>query len=294
MGVTVEELYGATFDNELLLQFNTEQQYEKYVEKLRNGVIWGNLQKTVFGWPAQDKLSSIRITGYSSQVIPIPTILRKFSEYGEVVTWKEGFLRELPQVRDFSLNLKMKIKPGTIIPSILNVKSMGERLKVYSDFSEKVCFKCNRRGHIAPYCRNKPASVEQREKSRTWADIVMTDNVPVPSTTPSTTASITPSTTLSSIPSTIPSTILSTIPSTIPSISTSTESSTISSSTPSSLLVTTTSTSVVKGSVVSSGEGIKRKQHTQLHPVEDKVRKPVVPNLTGIRPKNKRERKLTH
>ena len=96
--VSVDELYGATYDTELILQFNTEEQYQNYEAKLRTGVRWSLVNKLVYGWSAQEKLSTVRITGYSSQVIPIPTLIRKLSEYGEVVSHKEGFLRELPSV----------------------------------------------------------------------------------------------------------------------------------------------------------------------------------------------------
>ena len=124
--VSVDELYGATYDSDLILQFNTEEQYQNYEAKLRSGVQWSLVDKLVYGWSAQEKISTVRITGYSSKVIPIPTLIRKFAEYGEVVSHREGFLRELPSVRDFSLILRMRIRPGTIIPSILNVTTLGE------------------------------------------------------------------------------------------------------------------------------------------------------------------------
>lgn len=89
------------------------------------------------------------------------------------MTNKEGFLHKFPAVRDFSLILKMGTRPGAIIPSIMNVTTVGERLNVYSDFIEKVCFKCICGGKFAPYCRNSLRLLTQRVRSRNWAKMVL-------------------------------------------------------------------------------------------------------------------------
>ena len=63
----------------------------------------------------------------------------------------------------------MKMNEEATLPS-LDLGNMGECLQIFSDVSEKVCFKCSKPVHISAFCRAKPKTVSQETSS--WARIV--------------------------------------------------------------------------------------------------------------------------
>lgn len=171
--------------NYLMVKLKNEDMFNACLEKLRKGVLWNTVKQLVYGWSTQEVLVTVRIINLSCH-IDVEKVKSKMGEYGQIAWSKLGYHQDLPGVRDGTLTLRMKINEDSTLPSFLELGNMGECLQIFSDASEKVCFKCSRPGHISAFCRAKPKTVSQETSS--WARIV-DGNIPSnPTVIPSTDA----------------------------------------------------------------------------------------------------------
>ena len=156
--------------NFLMVKLKDVDIFSTVLEKLTAGVPWPQANQTVYGWSTQEVLVTVRIINLSCHV-DVEKVKKKMAEYGTIAWSKLGFHQDLPGVRDGSLTLRMKLNEGVILPSFLDLESMGECLQIFSDVSEKVCFRCSRKGHIGAYCRAKVKDIPA-EGTTSWAKIV--------------------------------------------------------------------------------------------------------------------------
>jgi len=157
--------------NFLLIKLKTQELYNSVLENISKGVLWRKFNSTVFGWSTTENLANVKVINLTVH-INTSKVLKKMEEYGKIIHSKLGTHKDLPGVLDGSLHLKMKLRQGVTLPSFIEVDSMGENLQVFSDFSERVCFKCTKKGHIAPFCKFKSMNAAQKAKSTSWASIV--------------------------------------------------------------------------------------------------------------------------
>ena len=155
--------------NYLMVNLKTEEQFTSCLDRLRKGVLWTQIKQPVYGWSTQEVLITVRIINLSCH-IDIDKVKKKMNEYGQIAWSKLGYHQDLPGVRDGTLTLRMKMNEDATLPSFLDLGNMGECLQIFSDVSEKVCFKCSKPGHISAFCRAKPKTVSQETSS--WARIV--------------------------------------------------------------------------------------------------------------------------
>ena len=179
-----------TLTNYLMVKLSTEPIYLTVLEKLQAGVNWSRFNLLVYGWSTAEILSTVKVTNITCH-IDLPKVLKKMGDYGQVINHRVGYLKELPGVRDTTLLLRMKIKPGVKIPSFLDIGPMGESLQVFSDHADKVCFKCCKKGHIAPFCRNPTRAPDLKSSTSSWASVAgghspgpAPQTAPAPQTTP--------------------------------------------------------------------------------------------------------------
>ena len=67
----------------------------------------------------------------------------------------------------------MKLKQGVTLPSFIMYGEMEDAVQVFCDSADRVCFRCLRKGHIAPYCRNRAKLASQIQPGVTsWAAVV--------------------------------------------------------------------------------------------------------------------------
>ena len=124
----------------LILTLANEETYVSTVEKLHAGVPWKKYQNSlVYGQPWSMKLTSVSVINlpYGLDLKLIDQILEK---HGRIVSSKLGYLKETNyKVQDGTYNLKMCLKPGTILPSVIEVHTVGEILNclVFSEISKK-------------------------------------------------------------------------------------------------------------------------------------------------------------
>ena len=155
--------------NYLMVKLKSEELFNSCLERLRQGVLWSQVKQPVYGWSTQEVLVTVRIINLSCH-IDIDKVKNKMAEYGQIAWSKLGYHQDLPGVRDGTLTLRMKMKEEASLPSFLDLGNMGECLQIFSDVSEKVCFRCSKPGHISAFCRAKPKTVSQETSS--WARIV--------------------------------------------------------------------------------------------------------------------------
>ena len=156
----------------LMVKFSTEEIFTTMLGQLQAGVPWvekGSVK--VFGWSVLETLTNVRIINVSTHM-DMNVICQRLKDYGKVVSFREGFHSDWPGVRDGSLIVKMKLDPEAVLPSFLEYGD-GEVMQVFCDQAERVCFKCLKKGHIAPYCRNRVRSLAAiGPNMKSWASVV--------------------------------------------------------------------------------------------------------------------------
>ena len=154
----------------LMVKLRNEETYQAVLGKLEQGIIWSKYDKPVYGWSLEDALTTVRIINVSLH-IDIEKIKGKMAEYGKVVSCKKGTLKKIPTAFNNTLVLKMKLNEGAVLPSFIDVLSMGECLQIFTETQPKVCFRCTRVGHIAAYCRFRAKDVVFTSTQSSWAQI---------------------------------------------------------------------------------------------------------------------------
>ena len=157
-----------------MVKFRSEEKYEEVKLRLQEGIPWSAKGGAkVFGWSVHEALSNVKLINVSCHMDE-SVILRKLAEYGKVVSHKVGFHADWPTVRDGSLTVKMKLAPEAVLPSFLTYGDVGEVIQIFNDQADRVCFRCLKKGHIAPFCRNRLVSAANVQPSvKSWASVVL-------------------------------------------------------------------------------------------------------------------------
>jgi hypothetical protein len=157
--------------NMVMVKLKTEDLYTRVSQLLMEGVVWSQFGEKVYGWSVQEALTTIKIINLTCH-INLDKVKAKMEEFGVIVSSKLGTVRELPGVLDGTLQLRMRLKEGAILPSFIEIGAMGESLQVFCDQQERVCFRCLQKGHIAPYCRRRAKALDHsRPLPKSWATI---------------------------------------------------------------------------------------------------------------------------
>jgi len=159
----------------LMVKFKDEPTCNKMIEVLQAGVLWSQVGKKVFGWSMRDELTVIKVVNIAYE-ISNECVRKKMEEYGQVISYTRGHIREWPSVTDGSMVFRMKVTPGKTIPSNILYGEYNDIWAVYCRESQKICYKCTGRGHIAAFCR-KPSKLPDLN-SKTWATVVQSSGLP--------------------------------------------------------------------------------------------------------------------
>ena len=80
----------------LMVKLNSEELFEEIKERLRLGVPWSEKGGAlVFGWSVHEALTSVRIINVSTH-LDQAKIVKKMSDYGKVISVREGVHAEWP------------------------------------------------------------------------------------------------------------------------------------------------------------------------------------------------------
>ena len=156
----------------LMVKFSSEVIFEEMLEKLKQGIPWKEKRgELVFGWSVHEALTNVKLINVSENYQTL--ILEKLAEFGRVVSSREGFIPDWPGVKDKSLIVKMKLKQGVKLPAFIEYGEIEDAVQVFCDSAERVCFRCLKQGHIAPYCRNRAKLASQIQSgAKSWASVV--------------------------------------------------------------------------------------------------------------------------
>ena len=159
----------------LMVKFKDESTCNRMIEVLQAGVLWSQVGKKVYGWSMRDELTVIKVVNIAYE-ISNDCVRKKMEEYGQVISYTRGHIREWPSVTDGTMVFRMKVTPGKTIPSNILYGEYNDIWAVYCRESQKICYKCTGRGHIAAFCR-KPSKLPDLN-SKTWATVVQSSGVP--------------------------------------------------------------------------------------------------------------------
>ena len=155
----------------LLVRCVNQESFDRELAKLQAGVRWSKADKTVYGWSVEEALTNVRVVNLGYDV-PENVVTDVLSRYGTIVSSRWGFVKELPGVRDGSLNVKIKLNKDAVLPQFISYGT-SDLFGVFSDITEKVCFRCSGKGHVGIYCRRKPQAPDYT--SKTWASVAAKD-----------------------------------------------------------------------------------------------------------------------
>ena len=167
----------------LIIGLATEEKYAEVLSLLEKGVSWEEKFPgvTLYGWSTAEYLTNVTIINWTNH-LKFDALKKKISEYGTIVSHRFGVFKEDPTLRNGTVYFRLKIAENAPkLPAFIEIPSMGEALQVFTDKSERVCFKCTKKGHIAPFCKAKPKTVDYSQNpTQSWARIVEEGATPTP------------------------------------------------------------------------------------------------------------------
>lgn len=156
--------------NLLMVTVNSEDIFQSVLQSLEQGVLWTKYKKKVFGWSATTVTTPVTVVNLPYN-IDLNLINNLLSKWGTITKGSLGYLKETGyKVADGTYHLKMVLKENTVLPSVIDVPSIGEQFLVFSTASKKVCLNCTRVGHISRFCRFQQRTPAASNPS--WARIV--------------------------------------------------------------------------------------------------------------------------
>ena len=164
----VKEVGVHTLTRLLMLQTCSDDEYQKLLSKLQEGVTWQKKDVTVYGWSHKEQLTTVRLMNVTGS-LNLDLLRSKVEEYGRVVSWTLGKHPRYKNSFDNTITVKMMLKHEVKLPSFLPSPSTGEVIHLLSDTIGKACVRCLQSGHIAPHCRRNSRQFTEQASSKVWS-----------------------------------------------------------------------------------------------------------------------------
>ena len=143
----------------MMVKVEKEEEFQKVLGKLKNGVLWELLGRKVYGWACDKAVTRVKVINWSMD-LPMEELKDSLSKYGQVVDLQLGYHPMMPgsnrKISNGTVTARIQLEEGVKIPNVLNLETLGEFLQLFSTACDKACYKCGDMGHMA-------ASCEQRE-----------------------------------------------------------------------------------------------------------------------------------
>ena len=167
--VTVTAIYMLQVEQLLLATFDNDEVFQEAVTKLRRGVPWGAAGGClVYGWPTTDSLLQVRLTNVHPDV-PVDRLTALMSRFGRVVLADRVGGRNpfFPNANDGIIHMKMAVNEGSTFPDFIAIETVNGVLdsivRVFTDNSQKRCYRCGQLGHIGAFCRRAARSIADQK-----------------------------------------------------------------------------------------------------------------------------------
>ena len=154
--------------------FVDDPSYQEHLVKMQEGVLWTSQKVKVYGWSVGEETTTIRIQNVPDE-IDLSVIRTLMMEYGVVLNCVRSYHRDplLAGIKDGNVNLRMKLYPDKVVPSNIVYSVPGEEhtelWPVRYKLSQKICYRCSGRGHIAAFCKKERKMPDYT--ARTWAKV---------------------------------------------------------------------------------------------------------------------------
>ena len=175
--VTVTAIFMLQVEQLLLVTFATDEVFQEAVTKLRRGVPWGAAAgRHVYGWPTTDSLLQVRLTNVHPD-IPVDRLTGLMSRFGRVVLahWVGGRDPFFPNANDGIIHMKMAVNEGSTFPDFIAIETVNGVLdsivRVFTDNSQKRCYRCGQLGHIGAFCRWAARTIADQKD--VWARLTL-------------------------------------------------------------------------------------------------------------------------
>ena len=166
----VKEVGVHTLTRFLMLQTMSDNEYQRILSKLQEGVYWEAKDVTVHGWSHKEQLTTVKLMNVTGS-LNINLLRSKIEEYGKIISWTLGKHPRYKNSFDNSITVKMMLKHEVKLPSFLPSPSTGEVIHLLSDTIGKACVRCLKSGHIAPYCRSGSKQFTEKTSSTVWSPL---------------------------------------------------------------------------------------------------------------------------
>ena len=169
--VTEMQLHGVT--QHLIISLVDENVHHAVLQKLEKGVTWDKYPGLKFyGWSTSEELTSVNVINWN-KYLPWKELLLELERHGRIVSHRVGYWREEPTWPNGKLYFRMKLRDGARLPAFIEFPDFNQVVQVFTESSERVCFRCTKKGHIAAFCRNKAKDVDYvNSPTQSWAQVV--------------------------------------------------------------------------------------------------------------------------
>ena len=177
----VKEVGIHTLTRLLMLQVETDEEYERILGKLQAGVDWPLHGSKVYGWSNQEQLTTVKLMNVT-QSLDLNKLKKKIEEYGKIVQWTLGRHPRYQNSFDNTITVKLMLRNDAELPAFLPSASMGEVIHLISEAINKACLRCLGKGHIAPHCKKGWRNFKGKSTSSVWSPLLENEPTPEPQT----------------------------------------------------------------------------------------------------------------
>ncbi len=142
---------------QVVLTLDTEEMYNKTLERLQEGIPWAAAEGTpVYGSAANEAVSSVRVSNIPFGLSP-SKVLDHLRKFGTVLTHHMGRDRLFPRASDGILHTTMVVNDTEVLPHFIQVVDSQGRLSnslpVHMDMPRRRCYRCGRDNHFGGRCQ---------------------------------------------------------------------------------------------------------------------------------------------
>ena len=190
VGLDLKELSSAlqhSITGHLLIQFASEDAFQKILTKAGDGVMWSKYSIRVFGWSAGEETIKVHLHNIFCES-DLDAAIREMSKHGKIIRQEVHKYKQAPTLSNGIVSLTMRLKQEAEMPEFIYEEIAGNTIQVFSDKHQRTCWRCLGKGHVAAFCKRPLKTQETASKTTTWAKIVAgptADAAPEPQATDS-------------------------------------------------------------------------------------------------------------